>query len=124
MDSNEQTEQEQPVTEEEQELLTRIEQLDAFLNEKEFTLVDFFIAATTIIRHNFDKAFFNAINETDREVMSERLSDSYDEMIKFINKLPTETAVEDILILLSILEFAILPAVKEMTEEPTEELDA
>ena len=124
MDFNEQIEQEQPVTEEEQELMNRIQDLDAFLNEKQFTLVDFFIAATTIIRHNFDKAFFNAIDEKERQAISERLSDSYDETIKFINELPTETAVEDILILLSILEFAILPAVKEMTEEPTEELDA
>ena len=110
---------EQQLTAEEQDTVKKIHALNNWLEENQFSLVDLFTASTSIIRYNFDTTFFTSLDESQRKETGERVQKAYDDTVNFLNGLDTESVIEDVLILLSVLEFAILPAVKEVQTDAT-----
>lgn len=92
------------INDEMQSMLAKMTELGDFLKEKEWTAIEFLYASIQFIRLGLVEDFFESQSEEEREAVSKRVAENYDQITETMNELTTESWVEDMLILFALLE--------------------
>lgn len=85
-------------------LAKRSEELSLFLQENQWTFLEFYHVSIQAMRASLIEHFYTDTDSEMRMAASERVTEAYNALVKTVNDLDTQAYTEDSLALLTILE--------------------